>query len=156
MALERLQEEWDESSVCSCLLALAVNLRIRYPDACHLPELLALMQFMWDSEDRDDELIEFLPIVFLDIAVTETEKLSVTEQILEDINGRFDLRENRVPVRPPLPCEKDLHLRSSPPRCQAGLVRRSRPSGYRTPPAAVSRVPSQDGPARGSGRPGSR
>jgi hypothetical protein len=71
MSLERLKEEWNESSICSCVLALTVNLRIRCPSACNLSDLLAHMQFM----------MAFLPTVFLDIAANETEKLPISKQI---------------------------------------------------------------------------
>jgi hypothetical protein len=87
MLLERLKDEWDESNVCTSLLGLAVNLRIRYPEDCILRDLLSILQFMWESDDRDEELMAFLPTVFLDIAVNETEKIAIPEVVFEDIFG---------------------------------------------------------------------
>jgi hypothetical protein len=85
LLLERLADEWHDSSVCTCGLGLAVGLRDRYPGACNLPDLLAFMQFMWESEDRDEELMDFLPAVFLDICVNEREKLPIPDAIFEEI-----------------------------------------------------------------------
>jgi hypothetical protein len=85
LALDRLKREWDNTTVSLSLLALLVNVRCVRPSSCNLDELMEQLQFMWEAEDSDEEILSFLPVIFLDLAVNEEGKIPVGNDIIEQI-----------------------------------------------------------------------
>jgi hypothetical protein len=85
-AFKRLTEDWHDTDAASSLLAILVNRRLLYPAVCPVERLVGFMCFMLD-DDQSDEMLFFLPTVFVDLAANETQRLPIDDHVFETIFG---------------------------------------------------------------------